>query len=362
MRLIVTFFLVFAACLAVGQVNQSAKIIKNLVPNSSFENVRKRSGDVRKAVPWQQIETIDLYFQPLDNDTTADKGAFTGDNYAGFRFRKNYKEFLQVRLVEPLHRGTVYEFSMYLRLAYWSNASLRSFGALFTKGGYRRPADATRGSIIDTLSEQGLYDGYRWFKIGGYYKADGGEKFLTIGNFAPVIKKEMSRVDVFRFGGKESYYFIDDIRLFVAPQFEEKISVERVGPDYQSYWADSALVVKENVAIGEKIALNNISFVDDKYYLLPESYAELNKLATYLLKHPGYEIQINGHSDDAGLSFKNQRVSELRAREVFEYLIKRGVQNKMTYKGFGSTQPVADNDTENGRMKNRRVEFEIIKK
>ena len=55
-------------------------------------------------------------------------------------------------------------------------------------------------------------------------------------------------------------------------------------------------------------------------------------------------------------------MSELRAREVFEYLIKKGVQNKMYFKGFGSSQPVASNDTDEGKAKNRRVEFQIIKK
>jgi outer membrane protein OmpA-like peptidoglycan-associated protein len=55
-------------------------------------------------------------------------------------------------------------------------------------------------------------------------------------------------------------------------------------------------------------------------------------------------------------------MSELRAREVFEYLIKKGVQNKMYFKGFGSSQPLASNDTDEGKAKNRRVEFQIIKK
>ena len=80
--------------------------------------------------------------------------------------------------------------------------------------------------------------------------------------------------------------------------------------------------------------------------------AELNKLSQYLIRNPDIEIQINGHSDDSGLKFKIQKMSELRAREVFEYLIKKGVQNKMYFKGYGSSQPIADNATEAGRAKN----------
>src|SRR5689334_16742002 len=80
---------------------------KNLVPNGSFENYRRKSSDVRKAVPWHPIETIDYYQNPLKNDTTPQKGAYNGYCYTGFRFRKKYKEFLQAKLAEPLHRGTV---------------------------------------------------------------------------------------------------------------------------------------------------------------------------------------------------------------------------------------------------------------
>ncbi|MGE0566862.1 MAG: OmpA family protein, partial [Bacteroidia bacterium] len=93
-----------------------------------------------------------------------------------------------------------------------------------------------------------------------------------------------------------------------------------------------------------------------------ESYIELNKLAEYLRRHPTLSIQINGHSDKTGLKYKNLKMSEKRAREVFEYLITKGVQNKMKFKGFGSEFPIAPNDTPINMAKNRRVEFEVLKK
>lgn len=355
--------LALACIVSSAQLPGEPKSEKNLVPNGSFENFRRKANDVRKAVPWHPIETIDYYQSPLKNDTTAQKGGYTGYCYTGFRFRKKYKEFLQVKLVEPLHRGTIYEYTMHIRLAFWSNSILRSFGVLFTKAGYKGQYDVVKSNMVDTVCVQGgLMQGYQWFSIKGFYKADGGEKYITIGNFSPRIRKDMVRIDVFRLGPKESYYFVDDIKLIKSPQFEEKIAVERIGPNYQELWKDSILQVSESVAVGEKISLNNIFFVNARYYLLPESNVELNKLALYLMQNPQIQIQINGHSDNAGSKHKNQKISELRAREVFEYLIKRGVQNKMFYKGFGSTQPIAENDTEEGRSKNRRVEFEIIKK
>ena len=110
----------------------------------------------------------------------------------------------------------------------------------------------------------------------------------------------------------------------------------------------------------ERITLK-VSFEPAKAYLLPESYGELNKLSQYLFRHPNLVIRIDGHSDDAGSKRSNQKISEQRARAVFEYLITHGVQNKMYFLGYGSSVPIADNNTEDGRAKNRRVEFEIIK-
>lgn len=340
---------------------QEIKPEKNLVPNSSFENYRKKSSNIKQAIPWKDIGTIDFYQNPLTNDTTVQKGAYDGTCYTGFRFQKKYKEFLQAKLTEPLHRGTTYKFNMKIKLAFWSNATLQSFGVLFSKGGFNKQADAVKSNMIDTAAKKGsgLMKGFQWFEIRGYYKADGGEKYITIGNFAADVKKDMVRMNLFTLGFKESYYFADDISL-IKFQEEEKVNEEIVGPSYQQ--EDSTLQVKTDIKVGEKVTLKNILFENGKYYLLPESYIELNKLAQYLMGNPTLEIQINGHSDNSGLKFKNQKMSELRAREVFEYLIKKGVQNKMYFKGFGSNQPVASNDTDEGRAKNRRVEFEIIKK
>ncbi|MBS1652805.1 MAG: OmpA family protein [Bacteroidetes bacterium] len=347
---------------AQNAVSTASNTSKNIVPNGSFENFRKKSSSIKNAIPWQGIGTIDFYQNPLTNDTTIQKGAFEGYCYAGFRFQKRYKEFLQVKLVEPLHRGTTYEFSMKIKLAYWSNAVLKSFGVLFSKAGYTKQADAVKANMLDTTDKKkGLYKAFQWFTIKGFYKADGGEKYLTIGNFFPVIKKDMMRMSI-GIGYKEAYYFIDDVKLTKYKTEEEKIEVEIVGPNYRDPQPDSTLQVKKDIKVGEKVQLNNIFFENGKYYLLPESNLELNKLVKFLMKNPEMQIQINGHSDNTGFKFKNQKISELRAREVFEYLIKKGVQNKMYFKGFGSSMPVADNSTDEGRAKNRRVEFEIIKR
>jgi outer membrane protein OmpA-like peptidoglycan-associated protein len=73
-------------------------------------------------------------------------------------------------------------------------------------------------------------------------------------------------------------------------------------------------------------------------------------------------IQINGHTDSRGTDAYNQELSERRARAVVDYLVQNGIDpGRATSRGFGSTRPVADNQTEAGRQLNRRVEFVVVK-
>jgi len=355
-----TFLLLALYVFANFKLNAQLAIQKNYVPNGSFENYRRKSNNIKNAVPWQQIATADYYQQPLGNDTTLFKGAHSGECYAGLRFQKNYKEFLQVKLAEPLKRGVKYDFEMHVRLGFWSNAVIKSFGAHFSKSGYKSLKEVSQGSLIDSICKKGGFDNnHKWIKISGVYIADGGEKFLTIGNFSERVRKDMIRENKFKLGFKEAYYFIDDISL--KKQKEEEVKTVIVESSYGNTLKDSVLEVKKDIKVGDRIALKNIHFDEGHTYITPESYTELNKLATYLLMHPSLEIRINGHSDNDGTSRKNMKISEQRARIVFEYLITKGVQNKMYFKGFGDTQPIGTNETDIGRALNRRVEFEIIK-
>ncbi|HWY35034.1 MAG TPA: hypothetical protein VNX68_10330, partial [Nitrosopumilaceae archaeon] len=162
-------------------------IDKNLVPNSSLENFRKKSGNIRAAVPWTPIGSVDYYQEPIKNDTSNLRGGHTGNCYAGLRFQKNYKEFMQVKLAEPLRRGNKYQFEMFVRLGFWSNALIRSLGANFSKGGSQDVnMVVNKTNTIDTICKKGgIGENYQWVRITGVYQADGGEKYMTIGNFSP---------------------------------------------------------------------------------------------------------------------------------------------------------------------------------
>lgn len=118
-----------------------------------------------------------------------------------------------------------------------------------------------------------------------------------------------------------------------------------------------------DVAVGQKIALNNLYFVQSKPELLPESTPELELILQFLRQNSNVEIELQGHTDNQGDYDLNLRLSKERAEAVKAYLIKNGVENKrVAGKGFGSTRPLASNTQEHTRKLNRRVELVITKK
>ncbi|MBS4014322.1 MAG: OmpA family protein [Bacteroidetes bacterium] len=119
----------------------------------------------------------------------------------------------------------------------------------------------------------------------------------------------------------------------------------------------------KKVEVGQSIVLNNIFFDTGAATLRPESYAELGVLYALLLNNPSLKIEISGHTDNVGSAAANLRLSEERARAVVAYLIERGVnRDRLTYKGYGFSKPIASNETAQGRQMNRRTEFQILDK
>jgi outer membrane protein OmpA-like peptidoglycan-associated protein len=108
--------------------------------------------------------------------------------------------------------------------------------------------------------------------------------------------------------------------------------------------------------------LDNVFFDTGLSTLKPTSYKALNNLYEAMKLKPKLIIEIGGHTDNTGTSEINQKLSQDRANAVRNYLIKKGIApNRVSAKGYGDTQPVADNTSEEGKQKNRRTEVRIIK-
>lgn len=117
----------------------------------------------------------------------------------------------------------------------------------------------------------------------------------------------------------------------------------------------------EKIELGNSVVLKNIFFDTDKSDIKDESKQELEKLIDFLSENNSIRIEISGHTDNVGDSKHNMVLSENRAKSVCDFLTNNGIEkSRLTYKGFGDTQPIKQNNTDENRAKNRRTEFKII--
>jgi outer membrane protein OmpA-like peptidoglycan-associated protein len=151
------------------------------------------------------------------------------------------------------------------------------------------------------------------------------------------------------------------------------LNISRNG--YLFYSANFSLIGHENknpfniavllqpIEVGNKVILKNIFFDTNQSEIKDESKPELKKLVDFLNLNPTVHIEVSGHTDNVGSDQLNQTLSANRAKSVYQYLVDNNINpTRLVYKGYGETQPVASNDTEEDRSKNRRTEFKIIAK
>jgi len=108
-------------------------------------------------------------------------------------------------------------------------------------------------------------------------------------------------------------------------------------------------------------AFESLEFATGKDIIKKVSYASLNDLAKLMVEHKtDWKLKLSGHTDNQGDAAKNMKLSEKRSKAVKAYLVKKGVPvDNIATEWFGSTVPIADNNTEAGRQKNRRVEMKV---
>lgn len=141
------------------------------------------------------------------------------------------------------------------------------------------------------------------------------------------------------------HFRLDSVSGIGAP-YELEIALQRIGG------------VSEAMA---PVVLQNIFFERGSAVLLSDSKPELERLRRLLQENVGLRVQINGHTDDIGQEEDNQRLSEQRAKAVYDYLMSAGVApERLRYRGFGESRPIVPNDGEANRRKNRRTEMEVF--
>ena len=141
--------------------------------------------------------------------------------------------------------------------------------------------------------------------------------------------------------------------------YSENFDLSKTTPD-SVYQVDIAL---QPIEANASIILKNVFFDTKQTQLKPESITELDNVVRLLNENPTLKIQISGHTDNVGKPADNLKLSLGRAVSVVNYLLGKGIKNnRLSFKGFGETKPIADNKTEQGRALNRRTELSVISK
>lgn len=183
-----------------------------------------------------------------------------------------------------------------------------------------------------------------------------------------------ANVRVFNIEGKTDTIFASTASAdkgFVEQQIDDgQYGIKVTHPGYIDYVDTLYAITSDTLYIGLQpikedvvIILRNLLFDTNKTKIRNISTPSLEELYQLLVTNANMRIRITGHTDNVGTERYNKRLSEGRAKAVYDEMIKRGIDaSRMEWEGKGSTEPIESNDTEEGRAENRRVEFTILSK
>ncbi len=341
----------------------------------------------------------------------------TGGHFVGVAcFHKNVpNEIIGVALKKPLQKGRRYKVGFKALLAQtYSGLAVSNLGILFTN----QPVSSPQAGKAHVKSDSIINTDSAWKLVQGEFLADDQYTHLTLGMFYNQAEcKVKVRPQAFN---NSAYYFIDDI--FVIPisdcpneyQYTGKVMdedtqaplkgvVKYYNQDTETEQVSSLeegiydisledcytynieieaegyypIITVDFQPVGNKplplptkmtplksgktIILKNIYFDFNKATLKPASFFELNILAEILKKNKDIRVEISGHTDNVGTNDYNLQLSRQRALTVKTFLEEKGTPvSRLVTAGYGKTQPIADNATDEGRALNRRVEFKIL--
>jgi outer membrane protein OmpA-like peptidoglycan-associated protein len=271
-----------------------------------------------------------------------------------------YVEYLSVKLNQKLTSQKRYCVSMDLLNTDAGYYALQSFDYHISinkpKGKGKQLIEQPLFGKMNSSRDSVLFKKNKWIHVCGIYNAVGNEEYLTIGYF----DKESKRIQPSKRKPAYNtvYYHIDNVSLV------EINDTTTCDCNYQPKKLEPLPIqVIQHTEVGENMVLENIYFATKSATIEASSFASLNNLANQLKQQPSLVLEIQGYTDNVGSDADNLELSTQRAKSVADYLITKGVlQTQVQYHGYGNAKPIAENTTEEGRQKNRRIEIKVIQK
>lgn len=354
----------------------------NLVLNPSFEKLKPTG----VATPCSYGNNADIFESTIQNWTTfggmtPDLIIWKPDAYGDCFFPKphsgensigiityGFREMVQGQLRAPLTVGKKYQVELYITLS--EATALNHYQIVYGEKRDIRPTAA--GNLGVYFSYNKAWDWAQnpqvvWREpivtkkdecklVSGSFVADKAYMYFVIGNFESDSTTQTTlkdAADIQKFNEKETdflkrihpvaYYCIDDIRIVPADAPPPSPDISSALKNQKTY------------------TFQNVNFKTGQWDLLPPALPELDGLATFLKENPKIKVEIGGHTDDVGNDDDNQLLSQNRAESVANYLISKGIAaERLAYKGYGESQPIAPNTSAAGRLQNRRVACKVI--
>ena len=184
-----------------------------------------------------------------------------------------------------------------------------------------------------------------------------------------LVRKTLKKNDwnhfALSFNKRALKFYLNGTRIFQIPSMvaPEKIQFFCEGDyKYRGYanvvLAKGAVPLYNRLETEGKIITYGITFDIGKATIKPQSLPEINRFYELMTKNPDLKFEVQGHTDNTGTVAGNQKLSEQRAQAIVNKLVEMGIAaNRLSAKGMGQSAPLADNSTDEGRAKNRRVEF-----
>lgn len=218
-------------------------------------------------------------------------------------------------------------------------------------GGVQVSADAIPADVLATWEKEGVAKEFL-----DKFKAEGAQAFTY------VVRNADRNVWVNLLTNAQGGQYVVAEQAVTAPA--DAKPTEEKPADVKAPEAPATVdseVLKNELAKDGKIELG-IKFVTGKADIDPASKTQIAEIAEYLKAHADIKLEVNGHTDNTGNADANKTLSESRAKAVVNALVADGVPaDRLKAQGFGDTQPIADNATDEGKIKNRRVELVVVK-
>ena len=366
---------------------------QNLVPNPSFESVDKkpkRLGSIESATGWVSPTGVraDLFIDakveeigtPLNIYGT--EQAKEGGNYAGivgFSYGdKMPRSYLMTKLDAPMKKGMRYCVKFNISLAEASKYASNNIGAVFTKKPFGMDTKVSliqEPSVLHFNNDHKIFSArYNWTEVCDVFEADGGEKYLTLGNLFSNEETKSERMkkdpDIKVAQIIAAYYYIDEVSVVLLGDNEMCDCLADEGNDsYSPTIYQRSYTLTEEMTSGEKVEIQQLFFAFGKHKISEEGTKSLDLIANELKANSTMKLQINGHSNamEDSVGAENDYYADMdnkRIGAVMQYLMEKGIpENRMIISRKGSKEPNPesnDTDEEDLRMaKNRRVTFQV---